>query len=137
MTFQVEADCPSKRRLVTVARVHFSNLSEEYLHFVVDKAIATERNFVSDIEKIATLSKDNAREHGREWPLLCDIKAAMADVLPTPPAPAMLPIERRKSPIALAPRKRCKTDADALPRPRGGLETLGHNRLGRPFEMPA
>lgn len=73
----------SEADLLAVARIHFVALSEEYLHFVVSKALATERNYVSDIEKIATLAKDDAREHGRTMPILADIKAAIADVLPT------------------------------------------------------
>lgn len=67
--------------LLAVARIHFAGLAEDYLSVVVGAALATERNYISDIEKIATLAKDNAREEGRERPLLCDIEAAIADVL--------------------------------------------------------
>jgi hypothetical protein len=52
--------------LLAVARIHFSELADEYLQFVVNTALATKRNFVSDIKKIATLAKDSAREHGRK-----------------------------------------------------------------------
>jgi hypothetical protein len=71
--------------LLAVARIHFDDLSDEYLHYVVDKALATERNYISDIEKIAALAKDNAQEHGRKLPTLSDINAAISDVLPTRP----------------------------------------------------
>ncbi len=73
----------SEADLLAVARIHFPGLRDEYLHFVVDEVLATERNFVSDIEKITTLAKDNASENGRKVPILDDVKAAMADVLPT------------------------------------------------------
>ena len=112
----------------------FPNLSDEYLHFVVDKALATERNFVSDIEKIATLAKDNAREEGRERPLLCDIEAAIADVLPTTIKPA-LPVPKTESKTLM--HRPCKISADALPTPRRGLETLNRDRFARPAEVPA
>jgi hypothetical protein len=81
-TVKLPEELPDKEALA-IARVHFPQLQEEYLRYVVDKALATERNFVSDFEKIAALAKDNAREHGRKLPLLADIKAAMSDVLPT------------------------------------------------------
>jgi hypothetical protein len=68
--------------LLAVARIHFPELAADYLRYVVDKVLATERNFVSDIEKIATLAKDNAREQGRNLLTLADIEAAMEDVLP-------------------------------------------------------
>src|SRR5215472_18353498 len=68
--------------LLAIARIHFPKLPEDYLRFVVNKALATEQNFVSDIKRIAALAKDEAREQGRKLPLLADIKAAIADVLP-------------------------------------------------------
>jgi hypothetical protein len=73
----------SREDLMAIARIHFPKLADAYLEFVVEKAVATERNFVSDIEKIATLARDNAQESGRALPALEDIKAAIADVLPT------------------------------------------------------
>lgn len=73
----------SEDDLLAVARIHFEGLRDEYLRYVVETALATERNYVSDIEKIATLAKDNAREHDRTLPTLADVKAAISDVLPT------------------------------------------------------
>lgn len=66
----------SEPDLLAVARIHFQDLPDDYLSLVVKAALATERNYVSDISKIATLAKDNAREEGRERPLLDDIEAA-------------------------------------------------------------
>jgi len=93
--------------LLAVARVHFPDLSEDYLHYVVGKTAATERNYVSDIAKIARHALDNARENGRKLPLLADINAAMADVLPIvhaqqPQIP--VPVTRRAAPLQ-RPRK--------------------------------
>ncbi len=81
----------SEPDLLAVARIHFSELPDDYLQLVVEAALATERNYVSDISKIATLAKDNAREKGRERPLLDDIEAAIADVLPSPPVRVATP----------------------------------------------
>lgn len=115
----------SEDDLLGVARIHFADLSDEYLHFVVDKALATERNYVSDIEKIATLAKDNARENGRKLPILADIKAAIADVLPTPATPAQsapsAPSERSLKPIG-------KRVATPLQSPRRSLPMLPQTR---------
>lgn len=108
----------SEADLLEVARVHFSGLAEDYLHYVVDKALATERNFVSDIEKIATLAKDNAREHGRKAPILADIENAIADVLPTPPK--VLQPAAKKTRSATPVRRPCKRVAE--PPPRRGID---------------
>lgn len=80
----------SREDLLAVARIHFPKLAEPYLQYVVEKTVVTERNYVSDLEKIATLARDNAQECGRRLPTLADIKSAIADVLPpiTRAAPA-------------------------------------------------
>jgi hypothetical protein len=112
----------SEADLLAVARIHFPQLAYEYLHFVVNKALATERNFVSDIEKIATLAKDNAREQDRKQPTLADIEAAMADVLPFAPAPIN---DRPATPGPNQPIQRpCKRPANPLQPARIGSETL-------------
>lgn len=81
-----------KADLLAIARVHFPTLKSQYLEFVVERAIATERNYVSDIEKIATLARVSAEQSGRETPILADIQSAIADVLPAlPPAPEATP----------------------------------------------
>jgi hypothetical protein len=85
-TVHLPAELPLAE-LLAVANIHFPGLRREYLEYVVNQARATERNFVSDIEKIATLAYDNAKEAGRTVPTLADIKAAIADVLPPAPAP--------------------------------------------------
>jgi hypothetical protein len=76
----------SEDDLLAVARIHFDDLAEDYLSVVVGAALATERNYISDIKKIAVLAKDGAREEGRDRPLLCDIEAAISVVLSTAPA---------------------------------------------------
>src|SRR4029077_3699082 len=39
----------SEADLLAVARIHFGELAEQYLRYVVVTVVATERNFVSDI----------------------------------------------------------------------------------------
>ena len=105
--------------LLAVARVHLGDeLAEEYLRYVVDKVLATERNFVSDVEKIATFAKDNAREHGRKRPTLADIEAAITDVLP-----ASAPIQPVQKVRPEEPSQTtCKRVAPALPTSRSNFE---------------
>ncbi len=81
----------SREDLLAVARIHFPKIAEPYLHYVVEKTVATERNYVSDLEKIATLARDNAQESGRALPTLEDIKSALEDVLPPAARPALAP----------------------------------------------
>ncbi len=122
--------------LLAVGRIHFEDLEEKHLRYVLAKVLAAERNFVSDMEKIATLAKDNAREHGRKKPTLADIDAAMAIVLPRaePASPAQKAAP--KPPV----RRPCKRVAEPLPMPRRGFgleTTLSRDRLERPAEVPA
>jgi hypothetical protein len=124
----------SEADLLAVARVHFTDLAEDYLRFVVDTVLATERNFVSDIEKIATLAKDNAREQGRNRPTLSDIESAMADVLPTITAPETM-LQKRPSKVSV--QHHCKPAAEALLRHRIALEHLGRNGSVEPKEGTA
>jgi hypothetical protein len=124
----------SEGDLLAVARIHFGELAEDYLRYVVDTVLATERNFVSDIEKIATLAKDNAREQGRNRPKFADIEAAIADVLPT--AAPIQPAQkvRPKTPM----QRPCKRVAPALPTRRNSFETLPiPNRETRPLGVTA
>lgn len=123
--------------LLAVAKIHFEGLQDDYLHQVVDLVLVTERNFVSDIEKIATLAKDNAREDGRKRLILADIEAAIAEVLPTIPQPAAAPASPREVPSKPVIHPPCKPAAEALPMPRRGLETLNRDRFPRPAEVPA
>lgn len=114
----------SEDDLLAVARIHFPNQREEYLQFIVDQAIATERNFVSDIGKIALLAKDNAQEAGRKLPILADIEAAMADVLPTPKQSAIAETAVSNNGAKLTRRRRCKASAKPLQPSRTSVETL-------------
>jgi hypothetical protein len=75
----------SREDLLAIAQVHFPGVHHAYLDYVVSKAVATERNYVSDVSKVAKLAHDNASESGRAVPNLDDIKAALADVLPRAP----------------------------------------------------
>lgn len=74
--------------LLAIARVHLAGLSSDYLEYVVSLVAATERNYVSDIAKIARLAREYARDNGRETIKLADIKAAIGDVLPAVERPA-------------------------------------------------
>lgn len=88
--------------LLAVARVHFPDLSDDYLQYVVSKTIATERNYTSDIAKIARHARDHAEENGRKRAILADINAAIADVLPMAAAPKLVARQnqRRKTSAA-------------------------------------
>lgn len=121
----------SEADLLAVARIHFSDLTEEYLQLVVEAALATERNYVSDVSKIAKLAKDNARENSRQRPLLCDIEAAIADVLPTRPTRATALLTTRKRPPIAAPIPTpCKAPASPLQTARISSATLPESRRG-------
>ena len=88
----------SEQDLRAVARIHLGDLPEDDLSYVVGQVLAAERNFISDIEKVATLAKDNANEHGRKRPSLADIDDALADVLPAAsPVVAEKPEKERQS----------------------------------------
>lgn len=73
----------SREDLLAIARIHFPGLDERYCEYVVSKAAATERNYCSDVSNIAALARSNAEDAGRAMPNFEDIKAAIADVLPT------------------------------------------------------
>lgn len=120
----------SESDLIAVARIHFPELQELHLKYVVNKALATERNYISDIEKIATLAKYKAKTNGRAVPLLEDINAAIANVLPVGSSPSL-----RSAPVAApgaliaqpamrrnatSPR-RARSDVEAVPGRHGAL----------------
>ena len=52
----------SEKDLLAIARIHLGNVDENYLGFVVDQIVATERNFTSDLKRIAFLANDHAIE---------------------------------------------------------------------------
>src|SRR5438045_4948863 len=84
---RIEQDVQSPKELsesdqLAVARVHFPDLSDDYLQYVASKVLATERNYISDVAKIARHARDYAEENGRKRPVLADINVAIADVLP-------------------------------------------------------
>lgn len=109
-TVQLPSELP-KEELLAVAKIHFPDLGADYLEYVVACAAATERNYVSDIEKVAALSYDAAREAGRAKPSLKDIEEAIADVLPAvakgdsesaPAAVARPEVPRKSKPARVA-----------------------------------
>lgn len=79
--------------LLAIARIRFPTLYSEHLKFLVNAVKLTERNYVSDISRIADLARLNAGESGRDAPNLADIKAAIADVLPATKTGAGPPAE--------------------------------------------
>lgn len=128
--------------LMSIARVHFPQLAEPYLDYVVEQTLATERNYVSDIEKIATLSRVIATQAGRKAPVLADIKSAIADVLPAPAiaqqalpeaAPKRVPCKRSTKPV----KERCPTPLQAIPDTRGSSALFSnHDRIPVLAELP-
>lgn len=72
----------SREDLLAIARVWFPTLGSAHLELIVSAAKLTERNYVSNISRIADLARLNAGDSGRIDPNLADIKAAIADVLP-------------------------------------------------------
>jgi len=83
-------DTVGREDLFAIARIHFPGLSEIHLAYIVDLASATERNYVSDVSKIARLAYSNAQDAGCQIPKLEHIDSAIADVLPsTPKLPAV------------------------------------------------
>ena len=75
--------------LLAIARIHFAGLPEKALRYVVNACVATQRNYVSDVAKIAALAKEAARDGGRREIKIEDVLAAIADVLP--PASPLTP----------------------------------------------
>ena len=54
----------SEEDLFAIARIHFPGLVEKSLRNVVNACAASERNYVSDVSKIAALARDSARAPG-------------------------------------------------------------------------
>jgi len=119
---------------LAVARVHFPDLSDDYLQYVASKVLATERNYISDVAKIARHARDYAEENGRKRPVLADINVAIADVLP---AAAPIQSAQKVQPKAPAQPTR-KRLAPAQPTRRNSFEPLSNpNHETRPLEVTA
>jgi hypothetical protein len=118
-TVNLPAEIPSED-LLAIARFHFRGLPDDYCEYVVSKAAATERNYCSDVSNIAALAYSNAEDAGRKKPNFEDIKAAIADVLPT------------ASELSAAPSERLTRSRSALP-----LQTPCKPRETRPPGIPA
>src|SRR5438067_610660 len=138
---RIEQDVQSPKELsesdqLAVARVHFPDLSDDYLQYVVSKVLATERNYISDIAKIARHARDYAEANGRKRPILADINVAIADVLPVvtprpvaqrvrPKAPSQ-PTCKRLAPALLARRN----NFESTSKPIGDLQSLTATTIG-------
>ena len=95
----------SPEDLLAAAQIHFPRMDRDSLDYVVNIVAGAERNFMSDLEKIAALARDNAAEAGRTALRFDDIKAAIADVLPAAAKrPAMI-AQGTAEPAAGASRK--------------------------------
>jgi hypothetical protein len=68
--------------LLAIARIRFPALHADELQYLVTAVQLTERNYVSDISRVADLARFNAEDAGRQNPNLSDIKAAIADAVP-------------------------------------------------------
>jgi len=79
----------SAEDLFAIARIHFPGLPDKYLEYVVERAAATERNYVSDVSKIARLAYSNAADDGLSKPKLDHLILAINDVLPALPLPIL------------------------------------------------
>lgn len=115
--------------LLAVAQALFPDLPSDYLDYLVESVLAVERNYVSDLEKIATLSRDNAREAGRLRPVLDDIKSAMAEVFPSLPSsqpPSKTPGSR--SGVMDKSRRRIKMEPMDLFPPRQSNDSTGADK---------
>jgi hypothetical protein len=88
-------------------------MSQDAHQYIASSVITTKRNFMSDVKRIALLSRDNAREAGRKVPVLADIEAAISDVLPTVNRSQLVDQPNGKRPI----QKRCRPAAKPLPHP--------------------
>jgi len=117
--------------LLSIARIHFPGVAANCIEWTVSMLAATERNYVSDVSNVATLAFFNAELAGRSIPKLADIKAAIADVLPSadpaPPAierPARTPDPRRLAPSATDFQRTCTPPAKAV-----------HDRNTRPADV--
>lgn len=99
--------------LIAVAKIHFGKLHDAHLRSVVHKVLATERNYISDLEKIATLANYKAKAAGRTVPLLADINAALANVMPVAKPAAELAPQPAQSAPRSNPRPTCRVSSPA------------------------
>ncbi|MEQ1853274.1 MAG: AAA family ATPase [Chthoniobacteraceae bacterium] len=106
-TVNLPAEIPREDHLA-IARIHFRELPKDrrevFSQLIVGNVTALERNYCSDVSNIAALTYSNAADAGRAIPNLEDIKAAIADVLPTATAlPGPAPARSRKCSASPAP----------------------------------
>lgn len=77
-TLPLELD---KEDLLSVARIHFPQLGEDYLLLIVAKAMQSE-NYLQAVEAIATRARYLSRRAGRSTVNLAHVDQAIADVFP-------------------------------------------------------
>jgi len=77
--------------MIAVARIHFPDLSESHLEWIVRHVRAFQGSVLSCIENIARLSRIYAEEDGRTSLKLADIKQAISDCLPSRASAAQIP----------------------------------------------
>ena len=123
--------------LLSIAKIHFPDLAAPYLEYVVENTLATQRNYVSDIEKIAALSRVCADQAGRKIPSLADIKSAIADVLPTAAAEAIeeQPASEQQKRDAAPMKPPCTAPAKRRGSVPAEAPFSSHNRTQTPAEL--
>ena len=76
-----------REEMIAVARIHFPDLSDDHLDYIVSHVRAFQGSVLSCIENIARLSRIYAEESGRKSLKLSDIKQAISDCIPSRPRP--------------------------------------------------
>jgi hypothetical protein len=102
--------------LLRIARIHLPNLADDYHAHVVDKVLLARRSFVSDLEKVATLSRHFATAARKASPGLAEINAALAEILPPAEPESGSPKSQRPTPAPLAapPQRPCRSREEPL-----------------------
>ena len=88
-----QSDDETANHYIWQARIHFPDLSDDHLDFIVSHVRAFQGSVLSCIENIARLSRIYAEENGRQGLKLSDIKQAISDCLPSRPRPDQTPKE--------------------------------------------
>ena len=104
-----------REEMIAVARIHFPDLSENHLEWIVRHVRAFQGSVLSCIENIAMLSRIFADEDGRTSLKLADIKQAISDCLPTRTPAAPTPEE--SAPLGSGDTIAPEADDEARPAP--------------------
>ncbi|HEY5705329.1 MAG TPA: AAA family ATPase [Terrimicrobiaceae bacterium] len=88
-----------RNEMIEVARIHFPELSNEHLDYIVRALRGILGSVLSSIENVSRLSRIYATESGHLTPRVSDIKRALLDVVPgTEPDSAPVPVVECKTP---------------------------------------